>query len=166
MRHIDFRSVGKRDHVPRERPRKGPAMHDAYRDHSRVEGPSDRAFGLTVGAILVGIAVFYRTWGDGTMPGALWIGVPGAVLILFAAAAPRLLAPLNRLWMKLGLLLAAVVNPLVMLLMFAVLFVPIAVAMRLFGRDALRLRRDQAAESYWIVRDPPGPEPQSIVNQF
>ena len=38
--------------------------------------------------------------------------------------------------------------------------------MRLFGKDFLRLRLDRGAKSYWIVRTPPGPPPQSMRNQF
>jgi hypothetical protein len=37
---------------------------------------------------------------------------------------------------------------------------------RLFGKDLLRLKRDASAKSYWIERDPPGPEPQSMTRQF
>jgi hypothetical protein len=35
-----------------------------------------------------------------------------------------------------------------------------------FGKDFLRLRIDRSAKSYWIEREPPGPPPQSMKNQF
>ena len=38
--------------------------------------------------------------------------------------------------------------------------------MRLAGKDPLRLRREPDAPSYWIVRDPPGPTPESMSDQF
>jgi hypothetical protein len=141
-------------------------MHDAHVEHSKVEGPSDRSFGLTVGIILVAIGLV-RWLGFAASPGSsALIAGPGAVLILFGVAAPQVLAPLNRLWMKLGLLVSRIVNPLVMLLMFAFVFVPTALIMRLCGRDALRLRLDKSAPSYWIERQPAGPDPQSIIHQF
>jgi hypothetical protein len=38
--------------------------------------------------------------------------------------------------------------------------------MRLTGKDLLRLKRDPEAESYWIPREPPGPSPETIKNQY
>jgi hypothetical protein len=38
--------------------------------------------------------------------------------------------------------------------------------MRLVGKDPLRLKRDGGAGSYWIPREPPGPPPDSMSNQF
>jgi len=42
---------------------------------------------------------------------------------------------------------------------------PTGALMRLLGKDTLRLRRDEGG-SYWIQRDPPGPKPDSLNNQF
>jgi hypothetical protein len=36
----------------------------------------------------------------------------------------------------------------------------------MLGKDPLRLRRDRAAVSYWVPRDPPGPPPGSMPKQF
>jgi hypothetical protein len=41
-----------------------------------------------------------------------------------------------------------------------------ALILRLLGKDLLRLRRDPGAPTYWIERNPPGPEPESMANQF
>ena len=38
--------------------------------------------------------------------------------------------------------------------------------MRAFGKDPLRLKWQKDAESYWIVRDPPGPLPNTMSKQF
>ena len=75
-------------------------------------------------------------------------------------------APLNRLWLKFGLLLYKVMNPLILGLLFFVTIMPIGLVMRAFGKDFLRLRLDRNAKSYWIDRTPPGPPPQSMRNQF
>ena len=57
-----------------------------------------------------------------------------------------------------------------MLIAVAVLFytvvAPLGFAMRLAGKDPLRLRLDPRAESYWLPRKPPGPPPDSLTNQF
>ena len=91
------------------------------------------------------------------------------VAAVFAALAfmwTALLAPLNRLWLKLGLVLYKVVNPIVLGLLFYVTVTPISLLMRVLGKDPLRLRRDPDAASYWIERTPPGPAPESMKNQF
>jgi len=77
-----------------------------------------------------------------------------------------LLAVPNRLWTRFGLLLGKVISPIMLGLLFFAVLVPIGALMRIFGQDPLRLKRDTAAGSYWIPRQPPGPPPGSLTNQF
>ncbi|MBT3401824.1 MAG: hypothetical protein HN420_17765, partial [Rhodospirillaceae bacterium] len=91
------------------------------------------------------------------------------VAIAFLAIAflrPGLLAPLNRLWTRFGLLLHRIVNPIVMGFLFYLTVTPMALIMRALGKDLLRLKRDPEAKSYWIERTPPGPAPDTMSNQF
>ena len=60
--------------------------------------------------------------------------------------------PLNKLWMRFGLLLGMIVSPIVLGVVFFVVFTPIAFVMRLSGRDQLRLKFRER-QSYWIKRD-------------
>jgi hypothetical protein len=83
-----------------------------------------------------------------------------------AMGTPRLLTPLNRLWTRFGLVLHAVVTPVVMGLLFYLTVVPIGIVMRLAGKDLLALRYDPGAKSYWIERRPPGPAPDTMPRQF
>jgi len=54
----------------------------------------------------------------------------------------------------------------IMGVMFFAVITPVALAMRLAGRDAMRRNYDRDAASYWIPREPPGPEPGSLDKQF
>ncbi len=90
----------------------------------------------------------------------------GTALVALALVRAALLAPLNRAWTKLGLVLFHVVNPVVMLLMFAVIIVPAGLVMRLAGHDPMRRRFDPGAVTYWIERRPPGPAPEELRNPF
>ncbi|HMB48131.1 MAG TPA: SxtJ family membrane protein, partial [Afifellaceae bacterium] len=74
--------------------------------------------------------------------------------------------PLNKLWMKFGLLLHNIVNPLVMGLLFFLTITPIALYFRISGKDPLKLRLEPDARSYWIDRDPPGPDPKTMPNVY
>ena len=78
----------------------------------------------------------------------------------------KALAPLNKWWTKLGVLLYRIVSPVVLGLLFYLTVTPIALLLRLLGKDPLRLRRDPDGASYWIDRTPPGPAPESMKNQF
>ena len=92
-----------------------------------------------------------------------------AIAIAFAVAGllfPSLLAPLARLWARIGAFLHRVVSPIVLGVMFFLVVTPIGLLMRGFGKDPLRLKFDRTAESYWIPREPPGPAPDSLKNQF
>jgi large-conductance mechanosensitive channel len=88
---------------------------------------------------------------------------------LFLAAAlfaPKLLRPMNRVWFKFGLLLHHIINPLVMGLLFFLTVTPVAILMRLSGKDPLRLKSAPAARSYWIPRPPSGPASTTMKRQF
>jgi len=58
-----------------------------------------------------------------------------------------------------------VVSPLVLGILFFILITPVALFMRLIGRDALRIKKQQV-NTYWIERNPPGPNPESFKDQF
>ena len=85
---------------------------------------------------------------------------------MVAVVYPQMLAPLNRLWFRFGLLLHKIVSPVVLAIMFFLVFTPTGMIMRALGKDPLRLRLDKNATSYWIERTPPGPSPESLGDQF
>ena len=141
----------------------GASFHEDFGRAERLEGPTDRRFGLWFAAFgaLVGIVRLWRG-----SPGAWYWLAAGGVFLLLALAFPAALRPLNRIWLRLGLLLFKVVSPVVMAILYVTTIVPIGLIMRLSGRDLLRLRRQPAAASYWIPREPPGPRPEDMKHQF
>ena len=70
------------------------------------------------------------------------------------------------LWLKFGLLLHKIVNPVIMALLFYGTVLPTGLIARAMGKDLLRLKREPDAESYWIVRTPAGPAPETMKDQF
>jgi len=138
--------------------------HENLASYDEREPPSIRGFGITMAAVLGLIGVWPVIVGSGGL--RWWLLVPAAAFLAAAYLAPGLLQPLNRLWFKLGMALHKVVNPIVLGLIFGVIIVPTALGMRLFGRRPIATGADSAAASYWIPRDPPGPDPDSLKNQF
>jgi hypothetical protein len=112
--------------------------------------PTDRKFGLFFAAIFLVLSGYFL-WQTKTN-WAVGLGVVGGVFGLFALARPRLLQPLNRGWMAIGLLLGKVFSPIVLSVMFFGLITPIAVFFRLIGRDELRIRNKPPEASFWRTR--------------
>jgi hypothetical protein len=138
-------------------------LHENFDREDENLGSSDRGFGQVFAGFFALVGAL-KWW----FANALWpYWFAGAlVFLVLAYAAPRVLAPLNRLWTKLALLLYKIVNPLTMGFLFFLVMTPMGLVMRAFGKDFLRRRRDPGAASYWIAREPPGPAPDSMKNQF
>ena len=86
--------------------------------------------------------------------------------LLLAVAVPSVYSAPNRAWLRLGALLARVVAPIALTILFFGVFTPMGWLLRLLGRDSLRLAYDRDARSYWIVRQPPGPDGSSLKYPF
>jgi hypothetical protein len=126
--------------------------------------PSDRKFGWFFVAVFA-LGGGYAFWQSHNIAWTISLFAVALAFLILAIAAPNLLAPLNKLWVQLGLLLGRIVSPIVLGLIFFVLITPVALVTRLGGRDALRLKKQNSA-SYWVDRDPIGPPPDSFKNQF
>lgn len=121
--------------------------------------PSERLTSLQLAAMAVIVALLWRN--NATVP---WVALGiGIVLAAIGLVAPGLLKPLNLLWFRFGLLLHRIVNPIVMFAIFALVFVPAGMIMRIW-RDPLRCRRTRLS-TYWIDRKSGGTT-GSMINQF
>jgi hypothetical protein len=127
--------------------------------------PSNRAFG-TLFVIVFSLLAIWRWavsgWGFGSV---FWAGLAALVLIT-TLLRPDFLTPLNRAWMRLAELLNRIVSPIVLGVMYGVLIIPVGLIMRIAGRDALRLRSDGKASTYWRERSDGTFTPDRFKNQF
>jgi hypothetical protein len=139
------------------------STHEVFvRDEKIVTG-SDRSFGLVMAGAFAAVSAL-NAWHDG--PIWPWTTTIAVVFLIAALLRPAVLNPLNRIWLKFGLLLHRIVNPLIMSLLFFGTVLPTGLIVRAMGKDLLRLKRKPEAASYWIVRRPPGPAPESMKDQF
>jgi hypothetical protein len=137
------------------------ATHEDFRREVRRSGPSDRSFGFVIGAALLVIGILPLRHGR---PVRVWSLALSAALILTALLRPALLQGANRVWMKIGLLLGRIVNPVVTGLLFYLVFSPAAIILRWMGKDLLRLGFDPTIETYWTGRA--ASDSSSMVDQF
>jgi saxitoxin biosynthesis operon SxtJ-like protein len=142
-------------------------LHTDVNRQETVKPRSERAFGLVFAAVFLVIALWpllERASAHGSP--RIWAIAAAGAFALCAWLAPRLLAPLSRLWIRFGELLHRIVSPIALGAIFFGVITPFAVVMRLFKRDALLIRKRSARPSYWVRREPPGPPADSFGNQF
>jgi hypothetical protein len=110
---------------------------------------------------LIGSLGLYK----GSPHAPLWLCV-AAIFAGLALRRPQSLKLANRAWLKLGLLMYRVVNPVIMAIVFFGAMLPIGFLMRLFGKDFLKLKRAGSLPTYWSQRSDPRPPSDSMRQQF
>ncbi len=114
-----------------------------------------REFGLVM-AVALGVfgalAFFWRghDWGQ-----YLWY--VGGAFLAFGLVAPRLLKPIEFVWMRFAVLLGTVMTTLILTLTFFVVMTPLGILLRLMGKDLLGMHGDTSIESYWVPIEEDGP---------
>jgi len=116
---------------------------------------SHRTFGLTVGFVLIAIALF-SAW-RGHPVRAEVAGAAGVLLVAAAMLRPASLAGLAAVWARIGDALGWFNSRVLLTLMFFVILWPIGLLSKLFGNDPLDRRRRSG--SFWTdypsrMRDP------------
>jgi predicted membrane metal-binding protein len=128
-----------------------------------VKLPTDRSFGFTF-AVVFALAGGWLWW-KSSRYGLPLLGVAAAFALL-AIIFPRVLRPLNIVWMYFGMLLNMIVSPVIMGVIYFGVFTPVALFFRLTKRDSLHRTFDAKLASYWIERTPPGPDGATLPRQF
>lgn len=131
--------------------------------HTPPKTSSDRSFGLVFTAVFVIVGAWPLIHGEELR---WWSFGLAAAFLAASFIYPKVLKPLNFVWMKFGMLLNAIVSPLVMGVLFFLVVSPLAFLMRIFKQTPLKLDFDRNENSYWVVRQPPGPEGPTMKNQF
>lgn len=120
---------------------------------------SDKNFGLTFFCIFLILLVVDFGLTNNLNPYLLLLCVS---FLSVSMLKPQLFEILNMLWFKLGQLLASIINPLVLAVIFFLVVTPIGLIVRLCGIDSLHLKR-KPTQSYWLEVDP---QEKSMKDQF
>lgn len=75
--------------------------------------------------------------------------------LLSGLLVPTILRPIEFVWMKLALVLGAIMTRVILTLTFVLAVTPLGILMRLTGKDPLSLK-DRDRSSYWIETDRAG----------
>ena len=131
---------------------------------SATSSATDRSFGVMFGCIFVIIAALLRLRDEPQKIQFLLLAL-SFLTFLISFTRPKLLRTPNKLWMKFSLLLARFISPIILGVLFYVLISPLAFALRLFGRDELRLKTKNLATN-WQSRKIDGYSLDSFKNQY
>jgi hypothetical protein len=138
-------------------------MIEPNKDSDHVEMGSERGFGTVFAVVFAIIALWPLIRGEAPR---LWATAIGVAFLAVALVRPAWLRPLNIAWFKFGLLLSAIVTPVVLALIYVTTIIPTGLILRLRRKNLLGLERDADAASYWIERERPGPAQGTMKRQF
>ena len=112
---------------------------------------SNRSFGIVFSIFfsLVGIYLLLNN-----SPVYYWSFLISLIFLILGLLNSKILGPLNQIWFKFGILLGKVVSPIVMGIIFFLVITPIAILLKIFGKDVLKLKLNNN-ETYWIEKNEP-----------
>jgi len=122
-----------------------------------------RKFGLTVGIVLLLIGITLYLFDKSAF---VYFGCIGLLLILLGAAMPKVLKPINKVWMTLAIILGWFMSRVILTVLFYLIVTPIGFLVKIFGGDPLKLRADNSISSYWEEREKKVSEKIDYERQF
>jgi len=122
-----------------------------------------RKFGITIGVILLIIAGFLFWKEKESFQILLTFGV---TLCILGIAIPFILKPIYWVWMIFATILGWIMTRVILSLLFYIIFTPIGLILRFFGKQFLELRWDKSKESYWNFRTNEHLKKENYEKQF
>ena len=117
---------------------------------SEVQISSNRSFGLLFFVIFLIISLWPLTH-EGSI--RIWSVIISVVFLILGLLNSKFLTPLNLLWFKFGMILGAIISPIVMGIVFFLVVTPTGLILRIMRKDLLNKKYDKEKETYWIKRD-------------
>ena len=119
-------------------------------DSDKIKISSNRSFGLVFFVVFLIVSLWPLT-SVGSI--RIWSAIISAVFLILGLINSRLLTPLNLLWFKFGMILGAIISPIVMGIVFFLVVTPTGLILRIMRKDLLNKKYDKEKETYWIKRD-------------
>ncbi len=123
------------------------------------EKNSNRSFGIVFFIFFLIISI-YPLFKEGEI--RVWSLVLAILFLSLGLINSKILTPLNRLWIRFGILLGNFVSPVIMGIIFFFVITPTSLIMRVLRKDILNLKKNNK-KSYWLEKK--GPK-SKMKNQF
>ena len=121
-------------------------------DSDKIKISSNRSFGLVFFVVFLIVSLWPLT-SVGSI--RIWSAIISAVFLILGLINSRLLTPLNVFWFKFGMILGAIISPIVMGIVFFLVVTPTGFILRIMGKDLLNKKYNKKKETYWIKRETP-----------
>ena len=112
--------------------------------------PSNRSFGIVFFVFFFILASWPLLNNGQILKLPLFLSL---IFLLLGVFNSNILTPLNKIWMKFGLLLGSVISPIVMGVIFFGIITPTGFILRIFKKDILMLKIKPNTRTYWIDKD-------------
>ena len=120
--------------------------------NSKIKMGSNRSFGIVFAVVFLIIALWPLKNGYSILITPLTISL---IFLFLGLINSKFLNPLNKLWFKFGLVLGAIIAPIVMCIIYFLVVTPIGLIMKIIGKDLLNTKYDKTKKSYWMQRKTP-----------
>ena len=117
---------------------------------SKIKISSNRNFGLVFFFVFLIVSIWPIISGESIR---IWSVAISLVFLILGLMNSKVLTPLNKLWFKFGIILGAIVAPVIMSIIFFLVITPIGLIMKIMGKDLLNKKYDRIKKTYWIKRD-------------
>mgnify|MGYP001213858859 CR=1 FL=1 len=115
-----------------------------------IELPSNKSFGLFFSFIFA-IAFLYFFQKQYEVFKFLFL-ILSALFLIISLTKPKILLPLNKAWMFLGFIISKIISPIVLGVLFFMLITPVALFIKIIGRDELNLNKNKS-KTFWKVKE-------------
>ena len=119
--------------------------------NSKIKIGSNRSFGLVFFVVFL-IISFWSFRGNLNEISILPFFI-AIIFLILGLMKSKLLTLLNKIWFRFGIILGAIIAPIIMAIIFFLVVTPIGLLMKIMGKDLLKKNYDKAAKSYWIKRN-------------
>ncbi len=119
--------------------------HESYDRKEKFSIGSDKKFGFTFAVIFLFIAIFFKI----ALSLKILFAIAGLIFVLISALKPSGLHKINLLWGRFGLILNKIISPVVLALLFYLVFMPVGLLLKLTGKDILNKKINKNIKSYW-----------------
>ena len=113
-----------------------------------IKTSSNKSFGIVFFIVFIIISLYPLVNQEDIRIWSLFIAL---IFLILALLNSKILAPMNKIWIRFGLFLGNFISPIVMGIIFFFVVTPIGLLMRLFGKDVLNLKKNKFS-TYWIKK--------------
>lgn len=123
-----------------------------------------KRFGITLGIILITLGIIIPILRKHQPH--LRLVYLAAVIFVFSIFFTKVFVYFYKIWLKISHLIGKIVSTVILSIFFYVIFTPVGLVMKCFGRDPLARKWQKDKDSYWVKRDPKLIDPKRLERQF